>query len=1228
METRFYESEGSKCGQCGSDLGRQKVWTLVYSDDPPDIVERARNGSINWARCNHPNCGFEGGWLWPNPFLFIDVQKQRAVCVTIATTAAQQVDLLRKALDSELVRQRSLDPELLLKRTKFVNDYRSINEGLEVAIESLEMENTAILRYLERKYLSGKARIDALIAATLESGALILEGDETSAEFLSELEEYQSTITGLEDSRAQGMLKQIIDHLRARVNLKTETLPSRDGESALADVLRAARASAQHMMAKASFERNLAAAESEALQLRLARLCELQSRQSLNESAAAPIDARPELLQLAEAVMVGERSKNTSLALIDASVLPEVKTFLKLRLPPFGPVTLPDYKPDIDEPPAPPWIILASQTVQKILASMATGAIPQSAFEGISDVPLAQACVAADLARILTDQNQLSGAMLYLKQSLGILDSAIKGKDSFDYWTARVYAVSLERMGDLQLRFGRLEESMKAMHAAQTVCERIGAWDGLLHCLNAEAAILLDLGQVQQAEKLFTRLVRETEGRSRADEIRHLANLANVYRLLHPYAEAEVKFGPGNPGDSMFETENKEGMASAAESEPAIAPEAPFDAKAGIRVSSNVEGHEELSYRDMVGSEPIRLLFRALAIARLNGDASFESLLLSRLAAVYNEHECHTLADLFLDKLLEKLPLEKVTPDALILILNRLSERAGEQDTAGEAVQARATREEMLQVLSVILRSVGGLSAFVEVEMRGEKAALLEAVGRWEEARQEYLETIERLERSRGWMRDPENKKGLQSRRWKPHVRGARNALRMYADDSTRDNLLCEVWQLTQTGRSRALLDSIGAEHDTETDNVGVASVRPDSFSEVSGRLPSEVAVLEYFLMPTSPGCPGSWAMMIVEPDASTPWLAWQEPDMERVLEAKNALTDLADEYEKNIVYYGAAYSFASIEQQYIAALEKLADVILPAGLVDQLNERGYRKLVIVADAYLHEVPFTALRPIQGGQRVYLGLPNEGRGFQIVYAPSSSIFTHWVATLSARTPHQRRAALFVDPLGDLANANSGVLSTFNSIENCLGERRVANTRFDGARATPRAWIDEVRSHDLVVYFGHSVAGQGAPDRSALMLNDGSGSPAPMSAGDVYRESSRKLFSEHSLIIFASCSGGRLFPGAWDSDRELTGLSVAHLHAGCGATIAASRPLLDAPTLVMLEALVGRILKGDDAITSLTEAQREMAESQTPYRHPHFWGYLGLMGVPHWRFDNKQDEEND
>lgn len=1193
----------------------------MFSDDPPDLVEKVRRGTINWARCNHPNCGFEGGWLWPAAFLYVDVEERRGVCVTMATAAAQQIDLLRDALDSDSIRRRGLDPESLLRRTRFVNDYRAVEAALEYDLEVLELENTALLQYLERQHLSGRARVEALIEAVVKSGAASFESTEITAEFLSELEDYQSTLTGEEDGRVPQVLEQIIDLLRAKVAARAKTLPSRDDDSVLAEVLRAARASADHVMAKASFERRLAKAEAEALQLRLARLCELQSGGRLNRSVVAPIDSRHDMLQLVDGLIASQEPSNALLRPIDRSVLPAVRSYLE------SPTSLPeagsrsDLQPDVDRPPVPSWVPRADKIFREMLVASASGGVSDSLLESASGEPLVQAYVNGEIAKTLLQQNQLSGAMSHLTGALDIFASEIEGRgSSSDYWVARLNAVCLERMGDLQLRFGRLEESIEELRAARIIYEQIGARDGLQYCLGMEASIWLDLGHLQRAEELFARLVRETEGLGTADECRQLANLSNVYRRLRPYADLEMRFmaeaqNAESKGDSEAPSASPEGVAIPT-------PENPFKAKAGIRVSGRADGHDELSYHDMVGSEPIRLLFRGLAVARLNDDDASGQMILGRLAVVFGEFGCRALADLVLDKLLESSALEDTGPDALMLVFNRLGIRANEQQAADEAESALATRHEMLLVLDFVLEHGAGVSGLSKGELRGEKATLLEAVGRLEEARQEYLATIESLEHSRAWLRDPENKKGLQSRRWRPYVRGARNALRMHAMDRTRDDLLIEAWQLTQAGRSRALLDAIGAERDVKTSDDGIVSVRPGSFSTVANSLPRDVAILEYFLMPTTPGCAGSWAMMVVEPGATAPWLAWQEPDMERVLEAKQRLAGLADEYDKTIVQYGIVSSPGDLEQQYLAALEELADIILPPGLADQLSERGYRKLVIVADSYLHEVPFAALRPLRDGRRVYFGLAGSGQGFQVAYAPSSSIYVHWLGIVPARVSAARRTAFFIDPLGDLAERNSDVMPTFGAIEDDLRERSIAVSIFDRDRATASAWVDEVGAHDLVVYFGHSVAGQGDPERAALMLSDGAGAAAPVSAAQIYRESSREPFSCRSLIIFASCSGGRAFPGDWDSDRELTGLSIAHLHAGCATVIAASRPLLDSPTLILLRAVLARLVAGDDASTSLSETQREMAESPNAYRHPHFWGYLGLMGVPQWRLADR------
>jgi CHAT domain-containing protein len=147
------------------------------------------------------------------------------------------------------------------------------------------------------------------------------------------------------------------------------------------------------------------------------------------------------------------------------------------------------------------------------------------------------------------------------------------------------------------------------------------------------------------------------------------------------------------------------------------------------------------------------------------------------------------------------------------------------------------------------------------------------------------------------------------------------------------------------------------------------------------------------------------------------------------------------------------------------------------------------------------------------------------------------------------------------------------------------------------------------------------------ERAALVMNDGTSTASLMSAADVYHASSRERILDNSLIVLASCSGGRAFAGGWDSERELMGLSVAHLHAGCGAVVAASRPLLDSPTLEILKSFLIRLVSGKDALSSLTEAQLEMAQSKTRYAHAHFWGYLGLMGVPSWELENLKGKEN-
>jgi CHAT domain-containing protein len=1207
METAYDDSEGTRCSACGLDLGTHRVWTIVFSDDETSLVERVLSGTINRVVC--PHCGFAGGWIWPTAFLYMVPRENRAVCVTQSQAAAQQLAFLRTAVDSEPVRRRGLDTEQLLARTKFVNDYRDIAAAAKVPIEQVEMEHAAMLRYLGRKELHGKPRIEAILEAAIKTGVLSLEGDEITPDFLEAVEQYRAGLTGEEDWRVPRLLDQLVEHLRPLLVSAAKVLPRCDGMTMLADVLGPLRSRRREELVRSFFEDYLAGARNEVLQQRLARLSQLQADGLLRPAIATPVDLGPDLMGALDALIMDRRPDGTIMTEHALRALPEVKEFLRsiAHLPlPRG---LHKAVQNHGGPP-PAWQGSAVEVLKEGFEALhVTGFFPSGVFERIAHSPLARALVLAELGKLMTDQGDLGKAMQNLTESLDLVKGVIQARgDPPDYWSGRLYAVCLERLGTLQSRYGRFEEAIGVMHAARSIYEHIGAQDGVLYSLRAEADIWLSLGRREHAEALFAEVVRVSAGTSTVEEVHGLLNLANVYRYIRPYAEAQLTLT-----EEKREGGTQPGIASDAVEEPRTS----LEMKGGIGVSVVIDGEQDVAFRDVVDSEQIRILFRALAIATLNGDGEWERIVMGRLVVVYAEQGCEALANLIFNRILEHSKLEDAGLDPQVYAMNRLRAKVASLEEAGDIENARAAREEELQVLEFILRKEEELPTLAREEMRGEKSCLLESLDRAEEARRGYHETIERLERTRGWMRDPENKKGLQSRRWRPYVRAARNALRIYAADRSRGDLLVEAWNDIQAGRSRTLLDAIAAARDDELNATGVASVRPAGFRELSERLSADVAILDYFLMPSSPGCPGSWAMFVTEPDAAEPWLAWQESDLERVWDAQRKLADVADEYEQTVVKLGVWAVSPALGRKYVEALEVLADILLPGECLERLRALRRRRLVIVPDAYLHEVPFAALRPMQTGGRAYLGLPDGQSGFQIIYAPSSSIFGQWAQRAPERhAGTRRRAALFVDPLGDLSKP--ALDATFSSIEARMRASHVDVTRRDEREATRDAWLNMARDNDLVVYFGHSEGGPERFERAALMLNDGHGALGPVTAEDIYRAATRPLFSKGSLLIFASCSGGFASAGAWDSDRELRGISVAHLYAGCHTVIAASRPLLDSPTLVLLDPLVTELLRGEGAASSLTEVQRKLSESETPYAHPHFWGYIGVMGAPDWR----------
>lgn len=1213
LKEKFFYSENSPCGACGEPLGRQKIWNLVFSDDPPDLIELVRSGEINFVKC--PHCGFDGGWFWTT-FLYVDVEEERVVCVIPSPSVSSLVELLREALNSPIFRERGLDPERLLKRTQFIHNYWGITNALTVPIERIEMEMEAIFRYLDRKELSGRSRIEHIINDLLNERNVTLETDECTTEFLDEFIQYRAALSGDEDPRIPEFLERTITGLTEKLVTVRRRLPGIDEMSGLAEIFKQSRKESLRRIVGHMIDEHLRNSKSEVLRSRLAYLCVSQSNGNLQMEDSAPIDRHPELLSLLEKLISGQEEN----AELDIKVLKKVKKFI-LSLSP----DMPQQKSrPTDKPPdeaVPPWIAAAFEVRNEIFRAAAQkGVVSESIWDSIKDIPLAMAFIYAEIGQEETSQGSLSSAMARLLKALDLVREVYESSiESPSPWVTRLYAVCTERLGRLYIRYGRPENAAAAFNNARSLYEKMGARDGVVNTLRAESTLWLELHQYERVEQIAVFLTKISEGSGWLDEIWDLINLANVYNSLPPWLVAEADFTSGeDTGNQPSEKAENLAGPSRDQLEAIRPPEDSFKTKGGIRITYFDQGPEQISFRSMAGNEQIRLLYRALAVAILNGNSELEVGASGRLLNAYTGKGCPEIAEEFFHRIMENSTLESAGPDVQFFALNRLEYFVDTLEKDGEPERAHSIRAEQLHIMEFILNQKHGtLSPFMLEELRAEKACILEGLDRTDEAQREYHDTIERLERSRMWMRDPDNKTGFQQYRWRPYVRAARNLLRKFGKDPSQTELLTGIWNYIQAGHSRALLDA-SAGTDDGLDSVGMKSIRPAIFQEVSSQLDKDMAVLEFVLIPASSGCPGCWMMFVIEPGSDSPWIAWQEPNMEPVLEAQESLADIARQFETTVVEYGFESVSGVIEKSYISALEKLADILFPPGLLDKLRSLGYRRLVIVADAYLHQVPFAALLPKQNRKRAYLGIPDKNTGFQIIYAPSSSIFSRWARKGASGKPgNGGGAALFMDPLGDLSKHNPAVDQTFLSIQRSLRARKVKVKRLKGKKATPDSWLEEGRKHGLVVYYGHSAAGQANIEHAALILSDGKKDGILLTADHIYRLATQAYFSRNSLFIFASCSGGYVTPGAWSSDRELKGLSAAHLYAGVGSVIAASRPLLDTPTLSLLIELVTELLTGCDVLTGLTNAQVKLVSSRR-FAHPHFWGYVGLMGSPDWR----------
>ncbi len=300
-----------------------------------------------------------------------------------------------------------------------------------------------------------------------------------------------------------------------------------------------------------------------------------------------------------------------------------------------------------------------------------------------------------------------------------------------------------------------------------------------------------------------------------------------------------------------------------------------------------------------------------------------------------------------------------------------------------------------------------------------------------------------------------------------------------------------------------------------------------------------------------------------------------------------------------------------------------------------------YRKLLVIPDGPLHEVPFAALvsRFESAGQPRYVV-----QDFAISTAVSAALMEElrarsgsrdrsfeFVAFADSRGPAQQASARIATPL--LRSGSLGALpwsrEEASSVAALFGEKARV---FIGSDATQARVIEHAPRSRIVHFATHAVLDERAPLDSYLAL-------APSDTGDRLRAA--EIFDrsdfEADLVTLSACATGG---GKESAGEGLIGLTRAFHYAGARTVLSSLWPVNDRSTSELMvtfyrglfgetaaglaSGAAGTALTKDEALRRAQEAMLAPVDARNPlrrllpgagrYSHPFYWAPFQLSGA--------------
>ena len=394
--------------------------------------------------------------------------------------------------------------------------------------------------------------------------------------------------------------------------------------------------------------------------------------------------------------------------------------------------------------------------------------------------------------------------------------------------------------------------------------------------------------------------------------------------------------------------------------------------------------------------------------------------------------------------------------------------------------------------------------------------------------------------------------------------------------ESRMDRANADPAELSELRRSieeiRARIDANSLRQQGADGSVATAAHLPGDLREVQDAIPSDTAVLTYF----------------VGDETSHAWVLTRGTLRHATLARRAELQRTAD-----------AFVAASRGGVATSAARDAGRSLLGA-LLDNVTAK---RLLVIADGPLNGVPFAAL---QSGSAAGSGVLVER--FVISYAPSLALAMH----ASPRpTAAPTRVAVISDPVyaqddSRLHLAASGDASSFRSDEqprdkltrlpySALEGRTVARAfagshtiEISGFDATPERVL-ELRTQPLsVLHFAtHALARRDAPEQSALYLseygvNGAANAESRLTADEIARTGLRA-----DLVVLSACATG---DGGAVRGEGVLGLTYAFLANGSRSVVASLWPIQDASTARFMKEFYDAYRKSGRAADALRAAQ--------------------------------------